>query len=136
MASWPSALAATRESVPRYDRAFAYVAEHQQPGDVVITFLCPAAFFHLGRCDYLAIPTDFSGFAVQENGRWVSGWDGVPLLDGAADLQTVLDTAPRVWFVVDEGRLARRYEDAFVQTVLDRMELVYHQDEVVVFLSR
>ena len=109
--SWPSARAATRESVPSYDWAFSYVQEHLQPGDEVITFLCPAAFFHLGRCDYLAVPVDFSGFAIERGGRWVSGWDEVPILDGAENLNSALASDSRAWFVVDEGRFLGRYDD-------------------------
>lgn len=133
--SWPGARAATRESVPAYDWAFGYVEAHQQPGDVVITFLCPAAFWHLGRCDYLAAPGDFAGFAVQEGGRWVSGWDGVPILDSAPGLRQALSEAPRAWFVVDDGRFASRYEDDFLQAVWDEMELVAAEQEVLVFRS-
>ncbi|MGQ9598799.1 MAG: ArnT family glycosyltransferase [Anaerolineae bacterium] len=133
LTSWPSALAATRESVPRYDRAFTYVREHQQPDDIVITFLCPAAFWHLGRCDYLAIPTDFSGFAFQKDGRWVSGWDGVPILDSATGLQQAFDKARCAWFVVDEGRFATRYDAEFQQAVQEGMELVAAEHEVLVF---
>jgi 4-amino-4-deoxy-L-arabinose transferase-like glycosyltransferase len=136
VASWPSARAATRESVPSYDWAFAYVQEHLEPGDKVITFLCPAAFFHLGRCDYLAIPVDFSGFAVQRRGRWVSGWDEVPILDGAQQLDTALAADSRAWFVVDEGRFLGRYDDEFVETVLERMTLVAAEREVLVFRSK
>ncbi|HSJ54728.1 MAG TPA: hypothetical protein VLC52_13390, partial [Anaerolineae bacterium] len=133
--SWPSALAAARETVPAYDWAFAYVHEHQQPGDVVLTFLCPAAFWHLGRCDYLAAPTDFAGFAVERDGRWVSGWDLVPLVDSAAGLRQVLASAPRAWLVVDEGRLARRYDPEFLQVATTEMELVAHEREMVILLA-
>ena len=133
--SWPSAVAATRESVPGYDWAFAYVQEHQQPGDVVITFLCPAAFLHLGRCDYLAIPADFSGFAVQKDGRWVSGWDEVPILDSADGLRQALAAAPRAWFVIDKGRFERRYEADFLQVVWNGMELVAAEREMLIFRS-
>jgi 4-amino-4-deoxy-L-arabinose transferase-like glycosyltransferase len=133
--SWPPAVAATRESVPGYDWAFAYVKEQQQPGDVVITFLCPAAFLHLGRCDYLAIPADFSGFAFQKEGRWVSGWDEVPIVDSADSLRQALATAPRAWFVVDEGRFARRYEADFLEAVWEGMELLAAEREMLVFRS-
>jgi 4-amino-4-deoxy-L-arabinose transferase-like glycosyltransferase len=133
--SWSPASAAARESVPAYDWAFEYVQEHQQPGDVVITFLCPAAFFHLGRCDYLAIPTDFSGFATQKDGHWVSGWDEVPILDSASGLSQVLAKAPRAWFVVDEGRFGGRYDAEFQQAVWNRMDLVAANREMLVFLS-
>lgn len=134
--AWPSAWAATQESVPSYDRAFAYVEAHQQPGDLVVTFLCPAAFFHLGRCDGLAIPTDFSGFATQKDGRWVSGWDQVPLLDGVHDLQAVLADTARAWFVIDQGRFTSRYDADFQQAVLNNMDLVFAEREVLVFRSR
>lgn len=133
--SWPQARAATRESVPAYDWAMGYVEEHRQPDDVVVTFLCPAAFWHLGRCDTLAAPADFSGFAVQEGGRWVSGWDLVPIVDSGQGLRQVVEAAPRAWFVVDEGRFAGRYEDDFVQAVWDQMELVAAEHEVLVFCS-
>ncbi len=132
--SWPSALAATRESVPRYDWALAYVRDHQQPGDVLITFLCPAAFWHLGRCDYLAIPTDFSGFAFQKDGKWVSGWDEVPILDSATGLEQVLAEARCAWFVVDEGRFRTRYNAEFQQAVQKGMELVTAEHEMLVFV--
>jgi 4-amino-4-deoxy-L-arabinose transferase-like glycosyltransferase len=133
--SWPSALRATRETVPDYAWAFHYVAAQDRPGDQVITFLCPAAFWHLGRCDYLAAPSDFAGFAVQQSGRWLSGWDLVPIVDSAAGLSRVLDAAPRAWFVVDEGRLAGRYDADFLDTLLDRMDIVAQEREMVIFLG-
>jgi hypothetical protein len=134
-AFWSPAVAATRESVPSYDWAFAYVEDQQQAGDAIITFLCPAAFVHLGRCDYLAIPSDFSGFATKKEGRWVSGWDEVPLLDSAEGLRQVLAEAPGAWFVVDEGRLTQRYPADLVQAVWDGMELVAAEREMLVFRS-
>ncbi len=136
VASWPSARAATRESVPGYDWAFSYVQEHLEPGDKVITFLCPAAFFHLGRCDYLAIPVDFGGFAIQQGGQWVSGWDEVPLLDGADGLKSALAADSRAWFIVDEGRFLGRYDDEFEESVLEEMALVAAEHEVLVFRSK
>jgi 4-amino-4-deoxy-L-arabinose transferase-like glycosyltransferase len=132
-ASWSPAMAAVHETVPAYDWAFDYVQANDQPGDVVVTFLCQAAFFHLGRCDYLAIPTDYEGFAFQKNGRWVSGWDEVPLLDSADALRQAIVAAPRAWFVIDEGRFSSRYSPEFVQAVLDGMELVAHEREMLVF---
>jgi hypothetical protein len=126
-------LAATRETVPAYDWALAYVNGRQQPGDVVITFLCQASFYHLGRCDYLAIPTDYQGFAFQKEGQWVSGWDEVPIVDSAESLRRVLAAAPGAWFVIDEGRFRGRYTPEFVQAVLEGMELVAAEREMLVF---
>lgn len=135
-ASWAPALAATRESVPDYRWALEQVEAQQQPGDVLITFLCQAALFELGRCDALAIPTDYQGFAFQQNGRWVSGWDKVPIVDSAESLRAILASAPQAWFVVDDGRFPRRYAPEFAQAVLDSMELVAHEREMLIFRSR
>jgi len=135
-ASWSPAMGAVHETVPAYDWAFDYVRANGQPGDVVVTFLCQAAFFHLDRCDYLAIPTDYKGFAFQKDGRWVSGWDEAPIVDSADALRQALSAAPRVWFVVDEGRFSRRYSPEFVQAVLDGMELVAQDREMLVFRAR
>jgi len=134
--SWSQAMAAAHETVPAYDWAFDHVRANQEPGDAVITFLCQAAFFHFGRCDYLAIPTDYKGFAFREDGRWVSGWDEVPILDSAESLRQALSAAPRAWFVIDEGRFSRRYTPEFVQAVLDTMELVAHDHEMLIFRTR
>jgi 4-amino-4-deoxy-L-arabinose transferase-like glycosyltransferase len=134
--SWTPAMAAVHETVPAYDWAFDYVRATEQPGDAVVTFLCQAAFFHLGRCDYLAIPTDYVGFAFRQNGRWASGWDEVPIVDSADALRQVLSTAPRAWFVIDEGRFSSRYSPEFVQAVLDGMELVAHEREMLVFRTQ
>lgn len=134
--SWSPAMSAARETVPAYDWAFDHVRANEQPGDAVVTFLCQAAFFHLGRCDYLAIPTDYKGFAFQENGRWVSGWDEVPIVDSADGLRQALSAAPRTWLVVDEGRFSRRYAPEFVQTVLDSMDLVAHDREMLIFRTK
>jgi len=131
--SWSPAMAAVHETVPAYDRAFDYVRDNGQPGDAVITFLCQAAIFHLDRCDYLAIPTDYQGFAFQKDGRWVSGWDEVPIIDSADALRQALAAARRAWFVIDEGRFSRRYSPEFVQAVLDGMELVAQDREMLVF---
>ncbi len=133
--SWPSAVASTQESVPSYDWAFGYVEDNRQADDKVITFLCPAAFLHLGQCDYLAIPTDYSGFAFQKGGRRVSGWDEVPIVDSASGLKRVMADAPPAWFVVDEGRFNHRYDAEFLQAVWDEMELVAADKEMLVFRS-
>jgi 4-amino-4-deoxy-L-arabinose transferase-like glycosyltransferase len=135
LGSWRSAVAATQESVPAYDWAFGYVQDHQRPDDVVITFLCPAAFWHMGQCDYLAIPTDYSGFAFEKDGRWVSGWSEVPIVDSADGLREAVAEAPGAWFVVDEGRFGGRYQADFQQAVWDEMELVAAQQEMLVFRS-
>ena len=136
LGSWPSALAATQVSVPDYGWGFGYVEEHEQAGDLVVTFLCPAAFQHLGRCDYLAIPDDFVGFAFQENEHWVSGWDRVPILDSPEGLRAILRGTQQVWFVVDQGRFSDRYPTDFLQAVWDGMDLVAAEREILVFRSR
>jgi hypothetical protein len=72
---------------------------------------------------------------VQREGRWLSGWDLVPIVDSAAGLRQVLETAPRAWFVVDERRLASRYDEDFLATLLEHMTLVAQEREMVILLG-
>ncbi len=132
----PSALAASERPGFGYDRAFEYVKESRRNGDMVMTINCPAASFHLGRCDYLAIEEGFEGYVVRRGDSWVEGWALVPILDSASQLDRVLSGERRIWFVVDEGRFRQRYTPFFVQRVWDQMDLVFRERGVMVFLSR
>jgi hypothetical protein len=53
-----------------------------------------------------------------------------------AGLDKALAQAPRLWFVVDNGRLFSRYEPLFVQQIFAQMEVLRQDSGVLVFLSR
>jgi hypothetical protein len=131
--SWPDAWAALHEEVAGYDRAFEYLATQRQPGDAVMTFVPQAAVLHLGSVDYLSVPTDFRGFAYQQEGRWLEGWDCIPMVDSPAGIAQALAAHQRLWFVVDEHRFHQRFPPEFVQAVWDGMDLVWRDHEVMIF---
>jgi 4-amino-4-deoxy-L-arabinose transferase-like glycosyltransferase len=131
--SWPAAWAAAHENVAAYDDAFAYVAGQWQPGDAVMAFVPQASIFYLGECDYLSVPTDYRGFAYEQDGRWLEGWDGIPLVDSAAGLAEALAAHDRLWFVVDEHRFHTRFAPGFAQAVWAGMDLVWRNGQVMVF---
>ncbi len=133
--SWLPAQAAAREDVAAYDRAFEFVAARWQAGDAVMTFVPQAAGLYLGQSDYVSVPTDYRGFAYKSDGRWLEGWDGIPLVDSAAGVREALAAHDRLWFVVDEHRLHSRFAPGFAQAVWDGMELVWRDGGVIVFAS-
>jgi 4-amino-4-deoxy-L-arabinose transferase-like glycosyltransferase len=141
--SWPAAWAAAHEEVAGYDRAFEYVAAHWQPGDAVMTFVPQAAIQYLGKCDYVSVPTDYRGFAYEQDGRWLESWDAIPMVDSGAGVSEALrNTASgagaaqdRLWFVVDEHRFHNRFAPGFAQAVWDGMDLVWRGQQVLVFCT-
>jgi 4-amino-4-deoxy-L-arabinose transferase-like glycosyltransferase len=130
---WFPAWSAAREEVAGYDRAFDYLAEQWQPGDAVMTFVPQAAILHLNNVDYLSVPVDYRGFAQQQDGRWLEGWDSIPMVDSAAGVGEALATQDRLWFVVDEHRFHTRFAPGFTQAVWDGMDLVWRDHQVMVF---
>jgi len=133
----PAAQRATQTHVWGYDGAFRWLAGQQQPGDVVLTINAPACAFVLGGCDYVAVEKGFEGYALKDaQGRWVGGWNLIPLLTSPEQLDAVLDSVPVVWFVVDRQRLQQRYTPAFLDRVAQRMEQVHEDRGALVFRSR
>jgi len=130
---WRPAWAAAHEEVAGYDRAFEYVASQWQPGDAILTFVPQAARLYLGQSDYVSVPTDYRGFAYEEGGRWLEGWDAIPLVDSGVGVSEALAAHDRLWFVVDEHRFHSRFPPDFVQAVWDGMDLVWHDGQVMVF---
>jgi 4-amino-4-deoxy-L-arabinose transferase-like glycosyltransferase len=131
--SWPAAWAAAHENVAAYDDAFNYVAGRWQPGDAVMAFVPQAAAFYLGQSDYLSVPTDYRGFAYEQDGHWLEGWDGIPLVDSAEGVAKALADRERLWFVVDEHRFHTRFAPGFTQAVWAGMDLVWRDGQVMVF---
>ncbi len=133
----PAAQRATQTRVWGYDGAFRWLAGQRQPGDVVLTINAPACAFVLGGCDYVAVEKGFEGYALQDaQGRWVGGWNLIPLLTSPEQFDAVLDSAPVVWFVVDKRRLQQRYTSAFLDRVEQRMEQVHEDQGALVYRSR
>jgi hypothetical protein len=138
--SLPRAVRAANTAEIAYDRAFDYVGQHWSNGDRLATLAPAAAWIDLGRVDYFALGQAYEEFVWQKDGQWYDKWVGVPLIHTAPEMAAVLDEAeaagPTLWLVTDESRLLQRYSADFVQTVWDRMSLVYASGRAQVFRSQ
>jgi len=139
----PSVAGAVRAAMSdeiAYDRALAYLAERWQAGDRLATSAPAAAWVRRGGVDYFALGKNYEEFVWQKEGRWYDKWGGSPLIRTASELGAALDEAEEagavLWFLTDEMRLLQRFDRDFVQTVWDRMSLVYADERALVFRSR
>ncbi|HSJ59300.1 MAG TPA: hypothetical protein VLC95_19095 [Anaerolineae bacterium] len=132
----PGAVLAAGTREKGFVTAMAYVSKARQAGDRVATVAPATCHLYLGQCDYFALGIDYEEFVYRdEDGRMVDRWLGSPLIRDAGELNEVLDGDGRLWLVVDEGRLRRRFDPAFAQAVWQRMEIVQRSDDVLVFRS-
>jgi 4-amino-4-deoxy-L-arabinose transferase-like glycosyltransferase len=132
----PGALAASDTTEKGFQSALAYVQQHWQAGDRVATVAPAYSQLVLGRNDYFALGSNYEEFAyLADDGQLVDRWLGSPLIRSAGELNAVLDAGGRLWFVTDEGRFRRRFDQVFAQTVWDRMVLAAKTDQVMVFVA-
>jgi hypothetical protein len=120
-----------------YDRAFRFLRDTLQPGDVVLTTNPPASALYLDRADYYAMQFGYEEYVMSDpDGGLVDRWVGAPVLDQVEQLRDLLANAPRVWLVVDGWRFQSRFENAFIRTVLDQMELAFDEQGMAVFVGQ
>ncbi len=132
---WPSVVHGLKNRTEGYDAAFAYVAAHRQPGDIVMSPQPPACAAILGEpCDFYARERGFEPYVTVQNGVIVDRWSGATLLNTAAHLRAMLEDARaqgvRVWFVSDGARLGKRYNDAFIRMTVEQFTLAFEEREV------
>ncbi len=132
----PAALAATTQPEPAYDRAFSYVKEHWQEGDVLMMILPAIGCVYLGDCDYYANQVTYHEHLMIVDGVPVDNWTGSTLIHSVGQLMQVLAENRRVWLVVDEGRFHQQYYPDFIRFVRQEMEAVYERQGVIAFLAR
>jgi len=133
---WQPATAVLTKQVEGYDRVFEYVAANRRPGDVVMSPQPPACAFVLGEpCDYYAVQRVYEEFVIRKDGVFVDRWTGATLLNDTQQLVDVIRSAPRVWLVTDAFRLATRYEDDFLRTVIEHFDPALTERGVTVLLA-
>jgi 4-amino-4-deoxy-L-arabinose transferase-like glycosyltransferase len=139
----PDLRIAYRTPEPAYEKAFQYVADRWQPGDVLLTMNTSAAGLYLGPAGYS--PEGTYRFAIQEDARQfllnadtqpVDRWLGVPWVGTAPEFNRLLNQHARVWFVVDTIRLPVYYRGDWLAILNSRMTKVWSQDEALVYLTR
>ncbi len=129
---WPQAQAVLGQQVEGYDRALGWLAAVRQAEEVVLSPQPPACALVLGPCDYYAVQRGYAEFVIPRDGVLIDRWSGATLLASTAQLQSVLQSAPRAWFVTDSFRLATRYEADFVRMVIEQFDLAYETQGVMV----
>lgn len=133
---WPMAQRLVVRPGEGYDAVFAYVAAQRQADDVVMTPQPPACVFILGQpCDYYARERGYEPYVIEQNGVLVDRWSGARLLETAEQLESVIRTAPRVWFVTDRERLATRYNAQFLRTIVEQFDVADEEREVLALLA-
>jgi 4-amino-4-deoxy-L-arabinose transferase-like glycosyltransferase len=139
----PDLAIAYRTPEPAYEKAFQYVVDHWQPGDVLLTMNTSAAGLYLGHVDYssarasrFAIQKDAEQFLLNADTQPVDRWLGAPWVGTAADFNRVLNEHARAWFVVDTIRLPVYYRGDWLAILNSRMAKVWSQDEALLYLTR
>lgn len=132
---WQPAQAVLTQQVEGYDRVLAYVAANRQAGDITMTPQPPACALVLGPCDYYAVQKVYEEFVIARNGVLVDRWSGAQLLNDTGSLQEVICTAPRVWFITDGFRLATRYDEDFLRTIVEQFDIAYEERGVMALLA-
>lgn len=133
---WPMAQRVVTRPGEGYDAVFAYVAAQRHADDVVMTPQPPACVFILGEpCDYYARERGYEPYVIEQNGLLVDRWSGAQLLETVDQLEAVVRTGPRVWFVTDRERLAKRYNGAFLRMIVEQFDVAYEEREVLALLA-
>ncbi len=121
-----------------YATAFTYVANHWQPGDVVLTGTPAAAHYYLGENDYYAVQAggvyDYR-ILTRPDGRQVERWLGSPWIHTLDELNAVL-SSQSVWLVLERwGLLVQYYRPLFMQNILAQTKFVREDNGVIVLKS-
>lgn len=135
---WQDGLIAYRTPEPPYQRAFAYVADHLQADDVVLTVNPSAAALYLPRVDYFAQQADAEQFLLNTATQPVDRWVGLPWLGTTTDFNRVLNAHQRAWFVADEQRLTNFgfFKGDWLALLNTQMEPVWAEQGAIVYRTR
>ncbi len=121
-----------------YEAAFAYVRDHWQEGDMMMTGTPAAAMLYLGRNDFYSVQKrggyDYRILTV--DGQAVDRWLGSPAIRTEAALHETL-VAHKVWLVLERWGLQREYYDPpFQQQLLAQTEPQVEAEAQGIFVLR
>lgn len=125
MGLWRSTWQTIQAQPEGFTQAFDYVADHLQPGDVVISPQPHICAIILQRpCDYYGRERGYEDFVILQNGNWRDIWTNAPLLDTAEGLEQVIQRHPRVWFISDGHSFGERYREAYFRVLVDQISFI------------
>ena len=136
--TWPGAQALLANTGDDYDAAFAYVKQHWQEGDTILTGTPAAAAFYLNRNDFYGVQRrggyDYRILTI--NNQPVDRWLASPAIRAESDLHQTLANN-RVWLVLERWGLQREYYDLpFQQQLLAQTDLAAEPQGIFVLRSK
>lgn len=137
-ATWPATSARLANTGDDYKAAFAYVGEHWQEGDTVLTGTPAAAFFYLGRNDFYAVQRQggYDYRVLTVDGQTVDRWLASPAIRTEASLHETL-AGHNVWLVLERWGLQREYYDLpFQQQLLAQSDYVAETQGIFILRSK
>jgi uncharacterized membrane protein len=136
--TWPGAQALLANTGDDYDAAFAYVQQHWQEGDTILTGTPAAAAFYLGRNDFYSVQRrgGYNYRILTINNRPVDRWLASPAIRTESDLHQTLANN-NVWLVLERWGLQREYYNlSFQQQLLAQTDLVAETQGIFVLRSK
>ncbi len=118
----------------RYDLASAFVKDHWQNGDRIMSEHPAATYLYLHQNDlYLAPDRDL---ILQLNGQWVDRYTGSNLVSTTDELMQQFNQPGRLWVIGSESRIFNDMPPEMLQQMLWRMNKVYYSYGVWSLVSR
>jgi hypothetical protein len=138
--TWPEARSLLNNTGDDYDAAFAYVQEHWQAGDTILTGTPAAAAFYLGRNDFYSVQRrggyDYRVLNGSGRDQPVDRWLASPAIRTESDLHQTLANH-KVWLVLERWGLQREYYDLpFLQQLLAQTDYVTETQGIFVLHSK
>ncbi len=138
MLTQPAVRALLTNTGDNYDSAFAYVQDHWQPGDKILTGTPAAAAFYLGHNDFYGVQRrggyDYRLLTV--GGQVVDRWLASPAIRTEAELHEILANH-RVWLVLERWGLQREYYDLpFQQQLLAQTDYISEAQGIFILHSK
>jgi len=136
--TWSDAQALLANTGDDYDSAFAYVQEHWQAGDTILTGTPSAAAFYLGRNDFYGVQRQggYDYRLLNINDQPVDRWLASPAIRTEADLHQILANHS-VWLVLERWGLQREYYDLpFQQQLLAQTDYVTEAQGIFILHSK
>jgi hypothetical protein len=120
---------------PTYDQAFLYVKQHWQPGDIIVTPYTAASGLYLGQVDYFPGDIEARSALLATSDGAVDRYWGAPWLKSGRQLQSLLETHPRVWFVIMDWLYTAFYRADWHFVSQKNMKLAWTNDSVSVYVN-
>jgi hypothetical protein len=138
--TWSHAQALLANTGDDYASAFAYVRDHWQEGDKILTGTPAAAAFYLGRNDFYSVQRrggyDYRLLTITGQTQPVDRWLASPAIRTEADLHRTL-AEHKVWLVLERWGLQREYYDQpFQQQLLAQTDYVTEAQGIFVLHSK